>query len=62
MPPEIAAAASEAHRCRDAAGANRAAILLARGVVEATAKDKGITGKNLVQKIDRMHEAAPHPP
>jgi hypothetical protein len=56
VPSEIAAAASEAHRCRAVANANRAAILLARGVVEATAKDKGITGRNLYDKIRQMEE------
>jgi hypothetical protein len=56
VPPEIAAAASEAHRCRIVANANRAAILLARGVVEATAKDKGITGRTLYDKIREMQE------
>jgi hypothetical protein len=56
VPTEIAAAASEAHRCRSVANANRAAILLARGVVEATAKDKGITTGSVFSKIDRMHE------
>jgi hypothetical protein len=38
------------------ANANRAAILLARGVLEATAKDKGITSGGLFAKIDRMHQ------
>jgi hypothetical protein len=56
VPAEIAAAASEAHRCRTMANANRAAILLARGVLEATAKDKGITSGGLFAKIDRMHQ------
>jgi hypothetical protein len=56
VPVEIAAAASEAHRCRLVANANRAAILLARSVIEATAKDKGITGGSLYSKIDQMHE------
>ena len=56
VPTEIAAAASEAYRCRTVANANRAAILLARSVIEATAKDKGITSGNLLQKIDRMHD------
>lgn len=56
VPPEIATAASEAHRCRDVANANRAAILLARGVLEATAKDKCITTGSLLMKIDRMYD------
>lgn len=56
VPPEIAAAAIEAYRCRDIADANRAAILLARSVIEATAKDKGIANGSLEQKIERLCE------
>ena len=56
VPAEIAAAASEAYRCRMMANANRAAILLARSVIEATAKDKGITKGTLIQKIDRLYD------
>lgn len=55
VPKEIADAASEAHACLSI-GAARGAVALARAVVESTAKAKGITGGNLVQKIDRMHE------
>lgn len=55
VPPEIASAASEAHTCRNA-NAKRAAILMARSVIEATAKDKGITTGNLVSKVDQMHD------
>jgi hypothetical protein len=36
----------------------RAAILLARGVVEATAKDKGITSGQLYAKIEALHDQA----
>lgn len=56
VPAEIAAAASEAYRCRTVANANRAAILLARSVIEATAKDKGLTSGSLIHKIDQMHD------
>lgn len=55
VPVEIAAAASEAHACwyRDA---NRAAVLMARAVIEATAKNKGITKGVLLDKIDAMSD------
>lgn len=56
VPKQIAAAATEAHKCL-AMKAYRGAILLARSVVEATSKDKGITSGSLMQKIDAMHEA-----
>lgn len=56
VPTHIAQAASEAHTCRSV-GAFRGAIMLARAVVEATAKDKGITGGNLAVKIEKMLEA-----
>ncbi|MFE2751158.1 DUF4145 domain-containing protein [Actinosynnema sp. NPDC059335] len=53
VPQHIAAAASEAHECHGI-GAYRAAVQMARSVVEATAKEKGITKGTLVQKIDEM--------
>jgi hypothetical protein len=53
---EIAAAASEAHTCL-AVEAYRGAVLVARSVIEATAKDKGINTGNLIQKIDAMYQA-----
>jgi hypothetical protein len=55
VPAGIAAAASEAHSCL-AVEAYRGAVLLARSVIEATAKDKGITTGRLVAKIDKMYE------
>jgi Domain of unknown function (DUF4145) len=55
VPPHIAGAASESHQC-DSVGAYRAAVLMARAVVEATAKDQGITNGQLADKIDKMHE------
>ncbi|MCI2421495.1 DUF4145 domain-containing protein [Saccharopolyspora sp. K220] len=54
MPAHIAEAASEAHECHSI-GANRAAILMARSVLEATAKDCGATKGNLQDKIDTLH-------
>lgn len=58
VPPHIASAADEAHRC-SSIGAYRAAILLGRSVVEATAKDKGVDRGTLAAKIDEL-EAAGH--
>jgi Domain of unknown function (DUF4145) len=40
-----------------ATGSYRAAVLLARAVIEATAKDKGITTGSLSRKIDAMYDA-----
>jgi hypothetical protein len=56
VPPEIAAAASEAYRCLNVAHVYRAAVLMARSVIEATAKAKGIRKGGLADKIDKMHE------
>lgn len=56
VPDHIRAAARETHRCRSVGG-NRAAALLARAVVEATAKAKGFSSGHLTEKIDRLHEA-----
>ena len=42
VPTNIAEPASEAYTCQSV-GAYRAAVLLARSVIEATCKDKGIT-------------------
>jgi hypothetical protein len=55
VPDHIATSASEAHECRSI-GANRAAVMLARAVVEATVKAKGITSGLLWQKIDQLHD------
>jgi hypothetical protein len=60
VPVDIAAAASEAYACcyRDA---NRAAVLMARAVIEATAKNKGIKKGTLLDKIDALsHLIRPH--
>lgn len=56
VPMEIASAASEAYRCRQVCNANRAAIIMARSVIEATAKDKGVTTGPLISKIDQLHD------
>lgn len=53
MPASIGATADEAHRCLGF-GAYRGAIALARTVIEATAKDKGISAGNLEKKIDEL--------
>jgi hypothetical protein len=52
VPAEIAQAASEAHRCLQVSG--RAAVLMARSVIEATAKHKGVTKGRLIDKIDAL--------
>jgi hypothetical protein len=55
VPKTIGSAADEAHRCLSI-DANRAAIAMARAVVEATAKEKGITKGNIEAKIDELHK------
>ncbi|BCW67004.1 hypothetical protein NicSoilB4_17670 [Arthrobacter sp. NicSoilB4] len=54
VPEHIASAADEAYRCRSI-NALRGAILLARGVVEATAKERGIDKGMLHAKIEALH-------
>lgn len=53
VPPHIAAAAAEAHAC-SSISARMAAILMARTVVEATAKEKGVMSGTLFAKIDEL--------
>lgn len=53
VPDAIAKAATEAWTCH-VAGSSRGAVLLARAVVESTAKAKGITTGTLAAKIDEM--------
>lgn len=53
VPEHIARAAKEAHAAFSI-NARMAAILMARTVVEATAKEKGITSGVLLKKIDEM--------
>lgn len=55
VPSQIADTASEAHACLSIQ-AYRGAVALARSVVEATAKDKGIIKGMLVSKIDEMYK------
>jgi hypothetical protein len=54
VPEHVAAAAKEAYECADV-GAWRASVLLARAVLEATAKDKDISAGPLIAKIDALH-------
>jgi hypothetical protein len=55
VPEHIAIAASEAHKCRSI-GALMSAVLMARTVVEAVAKDKGVKKGSLFEKIDALGE------
>lgn len=55
IPEHVAEAAQEAKSCLGA-GHRRAAVQLARSVVEATAKDKGVTIKGIKAKIDAMFD------
>ncbi|WP_217628228.1 DUF4145 domain-containing protein [Micromonospora nigra] len=55
VPSHIAETADEAYRCHSIE-AYRAAVLLARSVIEATAKEKGITSGPLLKKIDEMFD------
>ena len=55
VPDAIAAAATEAYSSASV-GNHMAAILMARTVVEATAKHKGITSGMLVNKINAMRD------
>ncbi len=56
VPNAIANAAVEAHKALDAQAA-RASVAMARAVVEAMAKDKGITQGSLISKIDQLKAA-----
>lgn len=55
VPAQIGTTASEAHACLSIQ-AYRGAVALARAVVEAAAKDHGISKGPLVAKIDEMHK------
>jgi hypothetical protein len=55
VPEAIASAASEAHQALGAL-APRAAVAMARAVVEATAKDKGIVCRGIQSKIEALAE------
>jgi uncharacterized protein DUF4145 len=54
VPGHIASAADEAYKCRSI-DALRGSILLARGVVEATAKERGVEKGRLYDKIEALH-------
>jgi hypothetical protein len=54
VPEPIASVASEAYECASI-GAHRGAVALARAVVEATAKAKGITTNGIASKINELH-------
>lgn len=56
VPVEIASLAMEAHDCLTV-NAGRGAAILARAVIEATAKGKGITSGNLYAKIGELHSS-----
>lgn len=56
VPPHVADAATEAYECASLKH-NRAAVLLVRSVIEATAKDKGITSGKLYDKIEALEKA-----
>lgn len=53
VPSPIDSAASEAWRCH-AVGAYRGALVVARAVVEASAKFRGATGRDLEKKIENL--------
>ncbi|MFE4962317.1 DUF4145 domain-containing protein [Streptomyces sp. NPDC056660] len=55
VPAAIESLAVEAHDCL-AIMADRAAVALARAVVEASAKEKGVIRGSLIAKIDELHE------
>lgn len=54
VPELIASVASEAYKCASV-HAYRGAVALARAVVEATAKEKGITSNGIASKIENLH-------
>lgn len=54
VPQEIADAAAEAHACRRSPTPAGRAVLLARSVIGATAKEQGIKGGTLLAKIGAM--------
>ena len=56
VPEDVAQAAKEAHEA-GSIGANIAAILMARTVIEATAKAHNITSGQLWKKIDALKDA-----
>ncbi|WP_369387897.1 DUF4145 domain-containing protein [Streptomyces sp. CG1] len=55
VPPAIESLAVEAHDCLTIK-ADRAAVTLARAVVEASAKERGVIKGSLIAKIDELHK------
>lgn len=55
VPSHIGEAASEAYKSMES-DCYRGAVILARAVIEATAKDKGITNGNLGPKIEQLEK------
>lgn len=55
VPESIAQAADEAYRCFSIE-AYRASTVLARSVIEASAKNKGVTDNGIAKKIEMMRE------
>jgi len=55
VPEQIASLAAEVHACLGISTC-RGAVALARAVVEATAKEKGITVWGIASKIDELYE------
>ncbi|GAB20082.1 hypothetical protein GOEFS_105_00930 [Gordonia effusa NBRC 100432] len=55
VPTHIADAATEAYECH-AQSHYRASILLARSVIEASAKEVGITKGRLIDKIEKLYD------
>lgn len=58
VPEAIGTSANEAHLAL-AANAARAAVVMARAVIEATAKDKGIKSGSLESKIEQLADQGP---
>lgn len=56
VPEHIASTANEGHIALNA-GAHRASAVMARAVIEATAKDKGIIKGSIKSKIDALYDA-----
>lgn len=55
VPEHIASAASEAYECRSIS-ALRAAAQLVRSVIEASAKEVGVTSSGIYAKIEQMYQ------
>ena len=54
VPKAIAEAGQEVYRCRSI-NAHRSAVIMARSVIEASAKARGVTKGTLFEKIDAMY-------